>query len=353
MTADWVVAVRAALPSPRPQAWQAFQQAVGLAAAGPRRVTLVGDAAIPVGVPASFGEWLGRPLPPSLVVLRPARWHRPPLAGVLFRHTLSSLRRRDANLLCRDARVAAAEAGRWRRVVLEWHVRPDPRRRQDRAALGAADLHVPVAGGLADDLLSAGVPAGRVLLLPNACGLDPARAARRGRGGGLVVALGLHRRAGLDLALDAWALEPALPTLLLAGVDQDMVRVSAWAGRVRADARLLDRVEITGPAWGEAREDLIDRASAWLALYPSCDETVSRLCPLQAADAAGSGIIPVVTDLPSVRALLDGVPARYAAPHDALSVAREVTEALASEPAPFRPRPSWADRAIRLLEAAE
>jgi len=350
---SWVVAVRAALPSPRPQGWQAFQQAVGLAEAGAGPVTLVGDAGMTEGVPPSLEQWLGRPLPATLTVARPGRRHRPPTAGVLFRRNLARVRSSKRVLLCRDPRVAAAQAGRWRRVLMEWHVRPDPGDRTHRAALRGAELHVTVAPGLAGDLAASGVPEERVLLLPNACGLDPDRAAGRPRPDGPVLAMGLHRRSGLDLALDAWSGDPTLPPLWIAGVDQGRVRTDAWADRIGADPRLADRVRLVGPAWGAERENLLDCVSLWLAPYPSDPDTRTRLCPLQVADAAGSGLPLVTTDLPSIRALLEGVPAGYAPADDPVALAARVRSALVGPPPRPTARPSWVDRARHLLEAAQ
>jgi glycosyltransferase involved in cell wall biosynthesis len=354
VTGAWVVAVRAALPSPRPQGWQAFQQAVGLAEAGALQVHLVGDAAIEDGVPSSLERWLGRPLPAALEVHRPARRRRPPLAGYLFRRSMARLRDRSRTLLCRDPRVAAREAGRWRRVLMEWHVEPRPGEAAHRGAIDGADLHVASAAGLLDDLLRAGVEPGRIVLAHNACGLDRGRAAARAaaEGEGAVVALGLHRRGGLDLALDAWRLAPSLPPLLVAGRDQGGVRVDDWRARVAADPALVGRVELVGPAWGASREELLDRADAWLALYPEDDATRTRLCPLQVADAAGSGLPLVATDLPSIRSLLDGAPARYAHPGDPASVAAAVRAALDDGRRPPPARPDWADRAALLIGAA-
>jgi len=251
MTGLWVVAVRAALPSPRPQGWQAFQQAVGLAEAGVPRVVLVGDAGIIDGVPGDLQEWLGRPLPPTLEIRRPGRRFRPPIAGLLFRRTLAGLRDPDATLLCRDPRVAASEGGRWRAVVLEWHVRPDPSDPRHAAALSSADLHVTVAAGLASDLVEAGVTRDRVRVLPNACGLDRDRATRRrSNPGGPVVAMGLHRRGGLDLALEAWRRHPDLPLLRVAGRDQGGARIGRWSQRIEDDPALRGRVELIGPRGG-------------------------------------------------------------------------------------------------------
>jgi glycosyltransferase involved in cell wall biosynthesis len=352
IASSWVVAVRAALPSARPQGWQAFQQAVGLAESGIPSVTLVGDAPLPDGVPDSMEAWLGRPLPNALRVVQPRRWHRPPGAGWLFRRAIRRLRHPDSVLLCRDARVAAAERGRWRRVVLEWHVRPDPDEPRHAAALAAADLHVTVAAGLAEDLRQAGVPSDRVLLLPNACGLDRGRARRRAAdataAGGPVLALGLHRRDGLDLALEAWRRDPRLPPLWLAGRDQDGLRVGRWQERVRADPALRDRVRFLGARWGPAREDLLDHASVWLALYPADDDTETRLCPLQVADAAGSGLPLVTTDLPSIRGLVGSARARFVPSDDPDELAAVVRSTVAEGRVPFVLRTSWADRALGL-----
>lgn len=348
----WVVAVRAALPSPRPQGWQAFQQAVGLAEAGVPSVTLVGDAGISAGVPETLEEWLGRSLPSGLDVVRPGRRHRPPLAGLLFRRSLARARSRDRVLLCRDPRVAAAQAGRWGRVLMEWHVRPRPDLPRHRRALSGVDLHLAVAEGLAEDLRAAGVPDDRVRVLPNACGLDPGRAAARSGHGGLVVAIGLHRRGGLEQALDAWASDPSLPPLHIAGEDQDSTRTQGWRARIERDPRIAGRIQLGGPAWGKAREDLLDRASVWLATYPDDDQTATRLCPLQVADAAGSGLRLVTTDLPSIRLLLEGAPAGYAPADDPAALAARVREALQAGSPGLSRRPSWADRARRLLDAA-
>jgi len=348
----WVVAVRAALPSPRPQGWQAFQQAVGLAESGVPSVTLVGDAAIADGVPGSLEGWLGRPLPPTLTVLRPSRRHRPPIAGLLFRRTLAKLRDPATTLLCRDPRVAAAEGGRWRSILLEWHVRPDRADPVHAAALAASDLHVTVAAGLAEDLRQAGVRPDQVLVIPNACGLDPARAASRAAGPSdvlrPVLAMGLHRRDGLELALEAWRRDPRLPPLWIAGRDQDGRRVRRWEADVSADPALRGRVRLVGPHWGPDREDLLDRAGVWLALYPSDDDTETRLCPLQAADAAGSGLPLVTTDLPSIRHLLGGRAARYVPADDPEELASAVRSSLAEARPRFVPRATWADRARSL-----
>lgn len=354
---DWVVAVRAALPSPRPQGWQAFQQAVGLADSGVPQVTLVGDAGAHEGVPGSLEGWLGRPLPETLTVVRPARQFRPPTAGFLFRRALHKLRDPMSTLLCRDARVAAGEGGRWRQVLLEWHVRPDPTDPKDAAALAAADLHITVAAGLAEDLRQAGVAPDRVLVVPNACGLDRSRAARRAAQPPAqdppVVALGLHRRDGLELALEAWRRDPRLPPLWIAGEDQDHERVGRWADAVDRDPALQGRVRLVGAHWGPDREDLLDQAGAWLALYPRDDDTETRLCPLQAADAAGSGLPLVTTDLPSIRQLLGGRSARFVPPDDPDELASAVRSSLAEPRPPFVGRATWTDRARSLRRRAE
>lgn len=348
MSGPWVVAVRAAMPSPRPQAWQALQMAAGLADTG-RSVTLIADAGRPDGGPPDPAGWLAR-WPDTLDAALPAKPHRPPLAGFLFRRSLRAHASAASVLLCRDPRVVGAAAGRFAAVVHEWHVRPDPRNPRHVGARGA-DWHVTVASGLRADLLAFGVPEDRILLLPNACGLDPQRAAARaGLQGRFVVALGLHRRGGLDLALDAWAQAPDLPPLRLAGRDQGGQRTAAWRARIAQDPRLAGRVELAGPAWGPAREDLLDGALAWLALYPDDAETRTRLCPLQVADGLGSGLPLVTTDLPSVEALGGGsFRARAGDPGD---LARAVRAALAAERR-YSPRPSWQDRAALLASTVE
>lgn len=340
-----VLAVRAALPSPRPQGWQALQFAAGLAEHVP--TTLIGDAGRPDGGPATLERWLGRPLPAALTPVVPSRPSRPPLAGVLFRRALARAASPDAVLVCRDPRVAAAQPRRrWSHVVMEWHVRPEP----GYGALTRPDLHVTVARGLADDLRACGVPDDRILLLANACGLDPERARRRSPSAdGPVIAMGLHRRGGLDLALDAWAADASLPPLHIVGRDQGGARADAWSAAV-ARRGLPGRVQLLGPAWGPAREALLDGAATWLAAYPDDADTRTRLCPLQVADALGSGLPLVAPDLPSIQDLAGTAPWSPYRPDDPADLARAV-HAARGAPAPSAPRPTWADRAATLLGA--
>jgi glycosyltransferase involved in cell wall biosynthesis len=346
---DLVVAVRAALPSPRPQGWQALQQAAGLAEAGAGRVTLVGDAGRPEGGPEALAEWLGRPLPETLSVRVPVRVSRPPLAGLRFRWALRGLR--GGVLLCRDPRVAAAQPDVWAAVLMEWHVAPDPMDPVHRRALNRADLHVTPAPGLQADLWAAGVPERRTLLLPNACGLDTSRAVQRAESrdpAGPVLALGLHRRAGLDDALQAWKRHADLPPLVIGGRDQGGVRHSEWASRLAAPG-LAGRVTLLGPIWGLAREDLLDRCGVWLAPYPDDATTRTRLCPLQVVDALGSGLPVVAPKIPSVE-VLGGNPVLYR-PGDPDSLAAAVRAAKQSVTGHPSDRPRWADRGRQLLSA--
>ena len=355
----WVVAVRAAMPSPRPQAWQAFQQAVGLAQSGLPEVVLVADAALPDGGPDVLEDWIGHPLPRALRVIVPTRWHRPPLAGVLFRRSLRALRSREATLLCRDPRVAATEGIHWRRLLLEWHIRPDPERPSHRRALEAADLHIAVSLGIRDDLHDVGVSPSRVVVLPNACGLDLARAVRRAEAAGQprtsqrpVLALGLHRRSGLDQALAAWRAAPDLPPLLLGGRDQGDLRTSSWSRQVDSDPSLRGRVRFLGPVWGLDREELLDSVGLWLCLYPRDEDSVERLCPLQVADASGSGLPFVASDLPSIRHQLGHRIGELVEGEDPLVLAAAIRRGLDSPPTAPLERPRWLDRARRLIQLA-
>jgi len=355
--AAWVVAVRAAMPSPRPQAWQAFQQAEALASVTGAPVALVADAGRPGGGPLDLAEWMGRPLSPNLRVCAPRTPSRPPLAGLQFRRALAKQRSRCAILLARDPRVVAAEASRaWKGVLMEWHVRPRLDSRAHRRALAGAALHLTPSDGIASDLLRAGVEASRIVLAPNACGLDRAgarhRAASRPAERLPVLAIGLHRRSGLDLALDAWRQDRTLPDLLIAGRDQGSVRWQAWQEAVEQDPRLAGRVHLVGPQWGRLREELLGQVGLWMALYPEDDITRGSLCPLQVVDAVGSGLPVVTTDLPSTRfAVGDGL-ATFVSPGDAPALVAGLHRALAGpRPAPSRVvgRPRWEDRARHLV----
>jgi hypothetical protein len=158
----------------------------------------------------------------------------------------------------------------------------------------------------------------------------------------------------LDLALAAWATEPALPPLWLVGRDQGAVRYDSWMSRIESDERLRDRVRLLGPSWGAAREDLLDLASVWLALYPEDEETRTRLCPLQVVDAAGSGLPVVASESLSVRAAMGDVP--YRGVNDVASLVAAVQAARAA-PRPLATlsvsRPRWGDRAQALRDLVE
>jgi glycosyltransferase involved in cell wall biosynthesis len=242
---------------------------------------------------------------------------------------------------------------------MEWHERFDATDPQHCGALGA-DLHLVVARAMEEDLRVAGIPSERIHRLPNACGLDPDRARRRAMllshridSKSPVLALGLHRRGGLDLALDVWATDESLPTLLLAGRDQGAIRTDRWQNRVDGDPRLRGRVQLIGPSWGEDREDLLDRAGCWLAPYPEDQDSRSHLCPLQVADALGSGLPLVTSDLPSIRQQWEdaGGPTscRLVVPGDREALRRALHAALGPknlpDPQAAAKFPRWTDRA--------
>lgn len=356
----WVVAVRAAMPSPRPQAWQAFQQAEALASVVREPVVLVADAGRPDGGPTDLADWLGRPVSRNLSVCRPQSPSRPPLAGLRFRRNLAKHRSRDAILLARDPRVVAAEARRpWKGVLMEWHVRPRPDSRVHRRVLAGPALHLTPSDGIAAELRKAGVDPSRIVLIPNACGLERESARRRAASGKPaqlpVLAIGLHRRSGMDLALDAWRSDSTLPQLVIAGTDQGNVRWAAWHRAIQEDSRLAGRVQLVGPRWGRCREEVLGRAAVWLALYPEDETTRELLCPLQVVDAVGSGLTLVTTDLPSTRfAVGDGV-AIFVAPGDVGALVDGLHRALGSSRPPEElvvRRPRWDDRARSLVRVA-
>jgi glycosyltransferase involved in cell wall biosynthesis len=348
-----VVAVRAHVPAPRPQGFQALQQAVGLAELGVV-TTFLAHPARGLEAPAALQTWLGRTLPPKLTVRVPERDLGATVRGLQLRASLLALRSRERVLLCRDPKIAAAEVGRWAFVAHEWHEAPRPDDAAHRETLGRVDLHVPVAPGLRELLRAAGVPAERVLLLPNASSLRRERAARRRdgwtSGQGPVLVLGLHRRPGARDVLAAWDQDARLPDLLVAG-EREGTDLPRWLGARPGDPR----IRFTGPAWGQAREDLLDCAALWLCPYPRDTETEGALCPLQVCDALASGLPVVAPDLPSVHALEGpGALAHTYEPGDARDLARAVRDALTAGPgfaAPARPR--WVDRAARLRERWE
>ncbi len=344
-----VVAVRAHVPSPRPQGFQALQQALGFADRG-LPTAFVADPPAPGDGPRSVGEWLGRAHPPDLTLHLPRRDLGGSARGFQFRRTLRGLRSPTSVLWCRDARVAAAEVGHWRLVTHEWHIRPDTADPTHRKVLDQTDLHVAVAPGLADDILFAGVSADRILLLPNATSLlrprAVDRAARRLDRPVRALLLGLHRRPGVRLALSAWSSDPTLPPLTVAGERQG-ADLRAWAGGPEVAG-----VTWTGPAWGANREDLLDEHDLWVCPYPEDEDTARRLCPLQVCDALASGLAVVTPSLPSIDAIdPESIAHRYDADSPeslAAAVHRAVTQRARGRP---ELRPRWEDRADRLIEA--
>jgi len=220
-----------------------------------------------------------------------------------------------------------------------------------------SSLHLTPSQGIADDLCRSGVDPHRIVLLPNACGLSRDAARRRVTSASdrqrPVLAMGLHRRSGIDLALSAWRKDATLPDLIVAGRDQGSVRFAAWSRAIEDDPRLAGRVHLLGPCWGRRREELLERVGLWLTLYPEDDVTRRSLCPLQVVDAVGSGLPVVATDLPSTRfAVGDGL-VTFVAPDDVDSLVEGIHRSLAG-PRPSEQqvvgRPRWEDRAHRLVE---
>jgi len=119
---------------------------------------------------------------------------------------------------------------------------------------------------------------------------------------------------------------------------------------VDEDPELRGRVRFLGPVWGSDREDLLDSVALWLCLYPQDEDSLERLCPLQVADAAGSGLPFVVSDLPSIRRQLGGHQAELVPVGDASALAAAIDRGLDSEPPNPLQRPRWTDRASKLIQ---
>lgn len=367
--------MRAHVPSVRPQAFQAWQQARGLADAGADVEFLSfagrGTDGFPIESEAARtggppGDEARRSLDagpdPSVTIgpwrhrTSPAAWG-PPLRGVWLRAAL--LRSRRDMVLLRDPRLVPF-IPRSATLLLEWHERPTAA--TGSMALARPQRHLPVSVGFAAELLAAGVPASRIEVLPNHCGLDRGRAAtrvERWTGDGPILTMGLLRRDVLEPLLAVWAADPVLPPWWIVGRDEEGERLRRLQTAIAGEPRLAGRVRLLPPSWGQAREDLLDCCSVWLAPYPAEGDCPHHISPLQVADALGSGLPVVTTDLPSIRRLAGctstgGASGLWFSAPDGSRLAADLRAAREGGPRfEAAALPRWVDRARTILQLAE
>lgn len=223
----------------------------------------------------------------------------------------------------RVGREAEAHAAAWRvpwvyevrglwdlTVAAERGVPGDARRAvgADAAVARRADHVVAISQALADLLVRAGVPAGRITLVPNGVDLDRGAAAavdlpdwavgRRLVG----VATSVRRLEGLGVLLEAWpqvvrAVPEAVFVLLGDGPDLPELRRRAAELGVEASFRCLGRVPFEQvPGWLGRLE---------VAVYPRLAEPVGEVVtPLKPLEALAAGVPVLGSDVGGLRELV-------------------------------------------------
>ncbi|MEM1450766.1 MAG: glycosyltransferase [Planctomycetota bacterium] len=246
----------------------------------------------------------------------------------------------DALVLARDVEVAHALAGRGR-VGMEIHRVPGGRTRRGWL-LDAVRAGVPVvaiSGGVLEDLTAIGVPAERVLVEHDA--YDPAledalpsREEARAQLGlesdrpVVLYAGGLLRWKGVDVLVDAargGGLGDAL-VVVVGGMDRDVEEL-------RARAAGMENVRIDG--YRPAPEIPAYLAAADVGVVPNrATPRISshHTSPLKVFEAMAARLPLVVSDLPSLRDVLEDGEATFVPPEDPAALAEGI-RALLDDPA--------------------
>ena len=182
----------------------------------------------------------------------------------------------------------------------------------------AVDRYVALSAFARRLFIEGGLPADRVVVKHNAPEGDPVA----GPGGDAVLFAGrLAKGKGIRVLLQAWASDPALPRLRIAGDGElaDLVRDAAAAD---------DRVEWLG--WLDADKLAWKTAAAGLVVAPS---TCYDGWPLVAVEAMGFGTPVVATDHGAFPEMIeDGVTGRLVPRGDAAALAAAVRD-LTADPA--------------------
>ena len=241
--------------------------------------------------------------------------------------------RLGGRVLSREIECGARLARRGHKdLFLEVHRVPggDIRRKQLAEAAAGARGVVAISGGVRDDLLATGVPSDKVRVEHDAVSAQrrtqrPARQAARERLGldqdALVVVYtgGLLEWKGVDFLVDAARELGELTFVIAGGMDQDVVRL-------RERARGLANVRIDGFQPPARVADYL--AAANLGVVPNRSKpaiSARYTSPLKVFEAMGAGLPLVVSDLPSMRDILE--PEReavFVAPDDAAALAQGI-----------------------------
>lgn len=213
-------------------------------------------------------------------------------------------------------------------------------RARETESMLAADLVVTLGEAMRTEILARGVPAGRVLVAPNAVPVEafsplPGRSAVRAELGvgsddllvGSVTSVVPYE--GLDVAVDAVAelgRRGVAATLVVVGDGTARAALQRRAEAAGVRAVFTGRV---GAARARAYREALD-----VFVVPRRDESVTRLVtPLKPVEAMAGGVAVVASDLAPLREIvMDGVTGRLVPPSDALTLA-DVLHELAQDPA--------------------
>ncbi|MDP6837570.1 MAG: glycosyltransferase [Planctomycetota bacterium] len=254
-------------------------------------------------------------------------------------------------------------------LFLEVHRVPGGRLRRSwlRQAARAASGVLAISEGVRADLIDLGLASENIAvehdafepaLIPVTAKRDAARAAAR-------EALGLDQEApvvvytggllawkGVDIAVAAARSLPAVTFLIVGGMEQDVVRLRSQAGA-------LDNLRIEG-FQAPARVPLY-LAAADLGLVPNLAQpaiSARYTSPLKIFESMAAGLPLLVSDLPSLREILDESEARFFPAGDADALVAAITELLGDAPrraamtaamVAAAPQHTWERRAERIL----
>lgn len=353
-----VLAANAKIPSARAQAVQVVNAALGFQAAGagvalvhaersgtpepPAREVFdrfLAGGAPPGGLPeihrAKCVDWIDRvPTKLQFVPARTQEWSFGRSAARLVDRRFGS-----ALVVARDVEVAHALRGRGPRVAWEVHRVPGARwrRRLARRALGEGVWPVAISSGVAADLAGAfeleqdAIPVLHDAVDPRLAAAMPSRVEARAALGldpheqVVLYAGGLLRWKGVETLVDAargGGLGKAR-VVIAGGMPQDVARLRAYT-----DGEPAVRIEGFRPA----REIPTYLAAADVGVVPNRSSpriSSHYTSPMKVFEALAAGLPLVVSDLPSLREVLDEETAVFFEPEEPAALARAINALLA------------------------
>ncbi|MFT4709218.1 MAG: glycosyltransferase involved in cell wall biosynthesis [Planctomycetota bacterium] len=315
-------------------------------------------------------DWIDRV--PTRFQYVPARAQELTFARNAARHVQRSMP--SCRVLSREAESARALLAGKRphsKVYVEVHRVPGGRTRKRwllEVAAGARGL-IAISGGVRDDLISLGIPGDEILVEHD--GFEASRGAGSGREDArakigvtpdaklVVYTGGLLDWKGVDLLVDAARELPELTFVIAGGMDADVAKLrSRYASNRSSGAP--DNVRLDGFV---APKDIRDYLSAAdLGIVPNRSKpaiSAKYTSPLKVFEAMDAGLPLVMSDLPSLRDILDDTEACYFAADDAAALGRAIAKVMgdgalrASMSSKMKARAknhSWDARAKRILD---